>query len=323
MKYIEWRDEFEHFLSALESDERERILAYYSEMYADKRDSGLTEEQAVAEFGAPYDAAKKILCEESAKQERGGRENVSDDGSERAQFVSSGAVDALEINGALGNIFVRFYDESNIRVDYPSASLLDYKVNQHGGKVTIRHRAIKFRNINMKSGIIPDMTIDIPRNLTLDCEISLLGGSLKLDDGDYANIKASIEGGALKAGNISCGDAHLLTDAGKIEIDEAVFHRMYAEMNAGKLSAGSLCGSVIDFKINAGKADAGMIDCKRTQIYVGAGKANITLCGAREDYDIDVKRALGSCNLEDRSLNCERSVKAEVYLGALDVNFTK
>ena len=58
MKYIEWRDELEYYLGALEKTERDRILAYYSEMYADRRDGGLTEEEAVEQFGTcVHDAA--------------------------------------------------------------------------------------------------------------------------------------------------------------------------------------------------------------------------------------------------------------------------
>lgn len=325
MKYIEWRDEFERFLGSLDKTERERILAYYSEIYADKRDSGMTEQQVVAEFGAPYDAAKKIMEEEGAK--KGGKrvqsgQNACDTG-ERAQFISSGAVDALEINGALGKIYVRFYNGKNIKVDYPTTALLEYKVSQHGGKITIRHKDIKFKNVNFKKGIIPDMTIDVPKGLTPDCTITLTGGSLNLAGGDYGNIKANVDGGALKAGNIYCSDAELLTNAGKIDIDNAVFHRMRAEINAGKLNAGSLSGSTMDFNINAGAAQADKVDCKRTEIYVSAGKADITLCGSREDYDAQVKAMLGSCNLEERALNCDRSVKAEVNFGSLNINFTR
>ena len=49
MKYIEWRDELEHFLGELDESERENIILYYGEMYADKRDEGLSEEEAKAQ----------------------------------------------------------------------------------------------------------------------------------------------------------------------------------------------------------------------------------------------------------------------------------
>lgn len=63
MTYIEWRDELERYLVALPKDEKEKMLSYFSEMYADKRDAGLSEREIIAEFGAPYDVAQRALNE--------------------------------------------------------------------------------------------------------------------------------------------------------------------------------------------------------------------------------------------------------------------
>lgn len=61
MTYITWKDEVESYLGALSADEKQAIFSYFSEMYADKRDAGKSEAQIIAEFGAPYDVAKRIL----------------------------------------------------------------------------------------------------------------------------------------------------------------------------------------------------------------------------------------------------------------------
>ena len=175
--------------------------------------------------------------------------------------------------------------------------------------------------MDLKAGLIAEMTIELPADMTPDCDIRLTGGSIKLAGGDYGNIKAYIEGGALSTGKIFCGDAHFATDAGKIDISGAVCHRLYAEINAGVLYAGSICGSCADIKINAGKGGADMIDCKRTNIFVSAGAANIKLAGRSDDYDIKVKKTLSSCSLEERSAGSERSLAAEVYCGALNAAF--
>lgn len=63
MTYIKWKDEVESYLVNLSYDEKQKIFSYFSEMYADKRDAGKSEEQIIEEFGAPYDVAKKILSE--------------------------------------------------------------------------------------------------------------------------------------------------------------------------------------------------------------------------------------------------------------------
>lgn len=63
MKYIEWRDELNGYLRDLPDDERQKILSYFAEMYADKREAGLKESEIISEFGAPYDVAIRVLNE--------------------------------------------------------------------------------------------------------------------------------------------------------------------------------------------------------------------------------------------------------------------
>lgn len=61
MNYIEWKSELETFLVDLPYDEKQKVFSYFSEMYADKREAGYREEEIIAEFGAPYDVARRVL----------------------------------------------------------------------------------------------------------------------------------------------------------------------------------------------------------------------------------------------------------------------
>ncbi len=74
MTYIKWQDELESYLGVLSREEKEKVFAYFAEMYADKRDAGLSEKEIIEEFGAPYDAAKRILAEngEAPPEQRAG-----------------------------------------------------------------------------------------------------------------------------------------------------------------------------------------------------------------------------------------------------------
>ena len=73
MTYNEWVSELKNNLLSVSESERSRVLAYYAEAYADRREAGFSERQIIEEFGAPYDAAQRILCETddlySSKQE--------------------------------------------------------------------------------------------------------------------------------------------------------------------------------------------------------------------------------------------------------------
>ncbi len=63
MTYNEWRDELKSNLLSVSESERRRVLDYYAEAYADRRDAGFTEYEIINDFGAPYDAAQRILAE--------------------------------------------------------------------------------------------------------------------------------------------------------------------------------------------------------------------------------------------------------------------
>lgn len=61
MTYNEWKSELETYLIDMPYGERQKVFSYFSEMYADKREAGFTEKEIIAEFGAPYDAAQRVL----------------------------------------------------------------------------------------------------------------------------------------------------------------------------------------------------------------------------------------------------------------------
>ena len=63
MTYNEWRDELKSNLLCVPESEMLRVLDYYAEAYADRRDAGYSEREITAEFGAPYDAAQRILAD--------------------------------------------------------------------------------------------------------------------------------------------------------------------------------------------------------------------------------------------------------------------
>ncbi len=69
MSYNEWKDELKGYLLSVSEEERQRVLDYYAEAYADRRDAGYSEREIILQFGAPYDAAQRVLGREQAQTE--------------------------------------------------------------------------------------------------------------------------------------------------------------------------------------------------------------------------------------------------------------
>ncbi len=64
MTYKEWERRLLKNLKSLPKNERQSLADYYREMYGDKQDLGLTDEEILQEFGTPEACAEKILSEE-------------------------------------------------------------------------------------------------------------------------------------------------------------------------------------------------------------------------------------------------------------------
>ena len=67
MNYNEWRDELKSNLLCVSENERRRVLDYYAEAYADRREAGFSEKEIIDDFGAPYDAAQRILADNKSE----------------------------------------------------------------------------------------------------------------------------------------------------------------------------------------------------------------------------------------------------------------
>lgn len=73
MNYNEWRDELKSNLLSVSEAERKRVLDYYAEAYADRREAGFSEREIIEGFGAPYDAAQRILNDNVDDEVKSGR----------------------------------------------------------------------------------------------------------------------------------------------------------------------------------------------------------------------------------------------------------
>ena len=94
MNRREWEKQFKKRLSSLPKSERAKALEYYGEMYADRRDAGMTEKEILREFGDPAGAAEQLAADLRAdaggtnETAHGGREATAGDTAARV-FVAA------------------------------------------------------------------------------------------------------------------------------------------------------------------------------------------------------------------------------------------
>jgi uncharacterized membrane protein len=69
MTYKEWESELLSFLQNLPKKEKNQAVEYYREMYGDKIDAGMSNEDILKNFGSPRLVAARILMESATENE--------------------------------------------------------------------------------------------------------------------------------------------------------------------------------------------------------------------------------------------------------------
>ena len=70
MTYKQWEAELGESLSNLPDDEKKNAIDYYREIYADKSEAGISDDEIIADFGAPQTVALRILNESAIESEK-------------------------------------------------------------------------------------------------------------------------------------------------------------------------------------------------------------------------------------------------------------
>lgn len=140
MTYNEWRDELKLNLLSVSVSERRRVLDYYAEAYADRRDAGFTEREIVEDFGAPYDAAQRILSEirgggysEPYDEPRYRREEQARRDEERLRSIEAEKRRREESRRATGGFQSYNYAEKQNTAQYTKQNKREYGNRNNGG----------------------------------------------------------------------------------------------------------------------------------------------------------------------------------------------
>ncbi len=126
MTKYEWERELRKNIQRLPSDEVDKILDYYDELFEDKAERGMRESDIIYEFGNPFDVARKIMNEFDAENDGGkktdrngeGGDNCSDSKDDRPEFVKKFTKSITDAFNKVKNSFSGKKDEPAGHEDY-------------------------------------------------------------------------------------------------------------------------------------------------------------------------------------------------------------
>lgn len=364
MKYNEWRDELKNNLLGVGESERARVLDYYAEAYADRREAGFSEREIIEEFGAPYDAAQRILAETPKPEDKPAQAEAATQNPpvppampvanafvpqtavaapapkakksnkvwiiplvvsvavlvillaillpvrsacramrtkfEMQSYESAQEVTALNMTIA-GSFRTEFYDGENVVINYPVANVYTTSLTESGGTLhyTAELKATPFwGHYN-----IPDAVVKLPKSKAFDITAEISAGSAYLCNGNYNDVKLTIQAGSLETGSIEC----------------AAFD---ADIDAGSLYAkGVKCNKLL-CDVDAGGIEIERLTCNTLKANVAMGSAEIGMTGAKNEYNIKVNCDMGSTNLTSQTVpGASKTIDISVNMGSIDVSF--
>ena len=97
MTKYEWERELKRHISALPKSEQAKIFDYYGEIFEDKIEAGMQEEQIIREFGNPYDVASRILSDFKIEKEKTEEPDLSDKKEETKKVTDDSKANTVDV----------------------------------------------------------------------------------------------------------------------------------------------------------------------------------------------------------------------------------
>ena len=352
MTYNEWRDELKSNLLSVSDAERRRVLDYYAEAYADRREAGFSEREIIDEFGAPYDAAQRILSENSFQASKAvrtepEREN-GDNGEKRANIygqppqgkvqgtppvVHQSTESSKKKKGMSRGTKIALWVLAGILIagiiTFIVLFAIGFSIHPEfaDAHYTQQVESVQTVRIDAEIGEVETVfyegdriEIDYHTSNIYDVDISEKGGTLcyKLHIKRWLMLHGTINHPKttikLPAGNVY--DIDIDMSAGAATVNGGTFGNIKIDLSAGavNISGDTVCKS-LDIDLSAGKVNVGKVECAGSIIIdLSAGGVEV---GEAVCNRIGIDLSAGTVKI--RSLTCP---KIDIDLSAGTVNLT-
>ena len=339
MTYNDWVDQLKNNLLSVSEAERQKVLDYYAEAYADRRAAGFSESEIIAGFGAPYDAAQAILENEteSSGTSSGGTHSShtppstppptppsSRRAGASAERVKHRTNVGVIIGVIIGSIIILglawFFVMLGISCAYKPEFTAAHYVQQ----------AEDIQNINVafSVGEIETVIYDGDK-IEIDYHNSNIYNIEVYEKNGTMNFKLRSAWWRFGWGTInhpktviklpqSCVyNFKISLSAGAATINGGTFENVTVKMSAGNVSFnGNVKCEKLNLDLSAGKIDADGIECTSLKVDSSAGKIDFTNLTCPS---IDIDMSAGSVDLGIVGTKSDYTIKVDKSAGSCNV----
>lgn len=287
MNQNEYLKELKRCLSSLDRAETDRVVEYYTELIGDKIESGISEEDVLAQLGTPYQLADRIIAESKEYEDKS-----NDNQSERKYVKKFYTVRESEVSSI--NVYtdmmkvkvcVREDNSDEIRITYFENNKHKPSITNENGTVTLNDK-MEFSAGNIFSFLIGfsgikrsrlETVIEIPKNNTL-------------------KISVETNNAKITANNLTANNLFLKTSNASIDVSGNFVSEVYCKTSNSKINSENLAADNITFITSNGMCNAENIIGK--SLSISTSNSSINIKNINSD-SVSLKTSNSSINLGD------------------------
>ena len=226
--------------------------------------------------------------------------------------IPSGAAASVNCSLNCGN--VNFYGTDGKNIEIERTRRCHVKVSVNGNEINIKQHAKPFFRKT-------EINVYIPAGCIADINLKLKRGSVKIDGGEFGNL------------NADCGYAEISVTASKFTkaaincnslkfdcADMSVNGTLICSADDGEVIAENSHFTKTDMTFENGNMGITGFRCRESAFSVKEGSINVSLCGAEEEYSLNLLSPNGTCNRENVSGGAY-ALKAYTGSGNIVVDF--
>ncbi|MCK9170028.1 MAG: DUF4097 family beta strand repeat-containing protein [Treponema sp.] len=276
-------------LVSLNKEEREKVIAYYTEMISDKVENGAAEDAVIQDLGSPADIALQICAEYKKAADSLPAKNAGIPDSEPSRYTAAGDVKTIIVSAQNIHVDVRSVPAGRVRVLFDPLPTDKISVSEADGVYTFIH-SIPFHLFNW-FGLFHahgGITLEIPESFSGDVSVQTDNARLTVEN--LRHLKSgtfTTDNARIVVSGTECGKLSAHTSNGKVELENCTGQTCKIKTNNGRITANSCTFPAgLDLHTDNASINADRVKADTIIFKTNNGSINALIDGDARNYAI-------------------------------------
>ncbi|MFA6856912.1 MAG: DUF1700 domain-containing protein [Treponema sp.] len=276
-------------LVSLNTEEREKVIAYYSEMISDKVENGAAEDAVIQDLGSPSEIAQQICAEYKKAADSLSTKNTGITNPEPSRYTAEGDIKTIIVSAQNIHVDVRSVPAEKVRVLFDPLPTDKVSVSEADGVYTFIH-SIPFHLFNW-FGLFHahgGITLEIPE--TFSGDVSVRTDNARLIIENLRHLKSgsfTTDNARIVVSGTECENLGVYTANGKVELENCTGQTCKVKTSNGRITAYS-CTFPGGFDLHTDNAsiNADLVKADTIIFKTNNGSINALIAGDARNYAI-------------------------------------